>query len=184
MPVLRQRQRPPLRRRAPVLPARRPGLLGDHALALGAHLRGGSGVEDRELLHLREAVLVLPLPRSVGTHGDVQLEVREIEAIAPNDERSLEVHVPAEEFPRLVPEELDRVCVALAHEAQTVRPSPNEAERRPVCDQSLGVTPVLCAHRALALGSRLAVEPVPGVPTTDVVAWEAAADPTPEDVAV
>src|SRR5579862_9801200 len=184
MPVRRQLEWLPLRRRPPILPTGRPGLRRDHALSLGAHRGGCVGVEDPELLHLGESVLVLPLPCPVGAYGDVQLQVREIEAIAPNDERSLEVHVPAEEFPRLVPEELDRVCVAFTHEAQTVRPSPNEAERRPVCDQSLGVTPVLCAHRALALGSRLAVEPVPGVPTTDVVAWEAAADPTPEDVAV
>src|SRR6478752_6044196 len=114
-PVVRVGERPPIAGWAPVRPSCRPRPVGYHLFTDGSN--GGSlgGVEDSKLLDTLEVVLVLPAPGSVWIDPNIESPVGRVEPSGPHAERRLQVHVPAEECPVGVPEQLDRVLVALTH---------------------------------------------------------------------
>ncbi len=84
-----------------------------------------------------------------------------------DDERRLEVHVPPDEVAVGIPEQLDRVRVALPHETKHVRPVPDVVEsrsvRHPVVEVALACDPL----HELATTARLAVDPETITPLAD-----------------
>ena len=95
---------------------------------------------------LVEHVCVLPLPRAVGRHPDVELEILRVVALGGAAERLLQVHVPARELALgAFPEDPDRVRLAgaLQHQHAVALPAgasvPGMAavRRRPVALREL-----------------------------------------------
>src|SRR3954469_16702418 len=132
MPVPRQPERAPARGRTPTFPARRPRGGLQHSLALGADLRRLRVAPDPELDALGELVLVLPAPRAVGAHDDVERLVRRVDEALGHDHGRLQVHVPAPVLPVRLPVDLDAVARARALEAEHVRLLPLRVEGRRV----------------------------------------------------
>src|SRR5581483_4022977 len=102
--------------------------------------------------------------------------VGRVEPIAADDERSLEIHVPTEEAPLLVPEQLDRVCVSFAHEAEDVAALPDVVVRGRAADPILEISLPCDAFHQLPAGAGLAEDPVAPSPLADVVVRPAPAD--------
>src|SRR5262245_49119296 len=169
MPVLGERQRLPRGGRSPALPARRPRALGHHALAFRAHVVGFVLREQAARDHLCEVVLVLPRPGTVRLDDDVEPVVGRVEQGASDDERRLQVHVPACQLPVEVPPDLDRVPVAGTHEAEHMGVLPRPVERRLAARPVLEVAPVERALDELAARPRLDIEGAPAVPLAGVV---------------
>src|SRR5262249_44796563 len=107
---------------------------------------------------------------------DVESPVGRIETVVADDERRLEIHVPAEKLPRLIPEELDGMRVSGAHEAEDVAAIPDVVERRSAADPVLEVALARATFHQPAAASRLAVDPVAAFPLAGVVVRPAPAD--------
>src|SRR5918999_3100574 len=94
IPAIRQLWARPARIRPPLLPARRPGPRGDHALTLRSDCARFLLAEAAAGQRRREVILVLPAPRSVRLHRDVERMVAGIPPERRRSQRVLKVHVP------------------------------------------------------------------------------------------